>query len=306
VSDPAWLDRAAYPFASHWLDHPDGRMHYLDEGDGRPLVMVHGTPTWSFLYRHLVSGLRDRYRCVVPDHLGFGLSEKSTAISYRPADQAARLARLVGALGLRDLTLVVHDFGGPIGLAYALEHPENVRTLVVFNTWLWSLASERRLALAGRLFGSPLGRFLYERLGVAVGVMWTQAIGDRTRYTPAIHAHYAGPLATPVARHATWIYARELLGSSAWYDDLWSRRGRIASIPALLVWGPKDPAFGSSLERWRTVFMDAEVVEMAGVGHAPQEERGPETAGMIRRFLDARDGAGARQSAPVAANGRLT
>jgi len=109
---PEWLDRREYPFESRWLDVEAGRLHYVDEGQGAPVLMVHGTPTWSFMYRHLVKALRARHRCVAPDHLGFGLSERPREWSYRPVDQARNLTRLVEALGLKDLTLVVHDYGG--------------------------------------------------------------------------------------------------------------------------------------------------------------------------------------------------
>jgi haloalkane dehalogenase len=281
---PAWLDLREYPFAPHWLDLGEGRVHYLDEGEGRPVVMVHGTPTWSFLYRHLVKGLRDRHRCLAPDNLGFGLSDKPAAVSYRPEAQAGRLATLIERLGLKDLSLVVHDFGGPIGLAYAIAHPENVRRLVLFNTWMWSFRGERRMEWLARLLGSGAGRLLYERLGFAVRVMFRQAVADRARYTPAVHAHYAAPLG-PGQRHATWAYAREILGSSDWYAGLWQRRHRLAGIPALLVWGLADPAFGAALPRWRGVFERMEVVELPGVGHAPPEERGPESAALVERFL---------------------
>jgi haloalkane dehalogenase len=281
-----WLDRQEYPFTSRWLSLPEGAMHYVDEGTGPPILLVHGTPTWSFLYRHLIRALRTRYRCVAPDLPGFGLSAKPAEASYHPRDQATRLARLVEALGLVDLTLVVHDFGGPIGLSYALDRPDNVRGLVLFNTWMWSLAADRRVARVGRLLGGRLGRVLHERFGFSVNVIWRRAIGDRTRYTRAIHRHYAGPLATPADRHATWVYARELLGAGDWYQSLWRRRERLASIPALLVWGAADPAFGRFLGRWRQALPHAEIVEMAGVGHAPPEERGPESAAAVARFLE--------------------
>jgi haloalkane dehalogenase len=284
---PAWLDRGEYPFASHWHDTGAGRLHYLDEGQGPAIVMVHGTPTWSFLYRHLVRGLRDRYRCVVPDHLGFGLSDKPAGDAYRPADQARRLASLVDALGLDDVTLAVHDFGGPIGLAWALDHPERVRHLVLFNTWMWSLAGDRQYERVSRVLSGPLGRLLYERLGFSVNVVFRHAVADRTRYTRPVHAQYAAPLRDPAARHATWIYVRELLGSSDWYDALWQRRERLAPIPALLVWGMKDPVFARFLPRWRTVFRSVEVTAWDAVGHAPPEERGPESAARVARFLDA-------------------
>lgn len=282
---PAWVDRREYPFEPRALDLGVGAMRYVDEGDGRPVVMVHGTPTWSFLYRHLVAALRDRHRCIAPDLLGFGLSDKPAGVSYRPGDQAWRLAELIETLGLKDLTLVVHDFGGPIGLAYAIAHPENVRSVVLFNTWMWSVADDRRLAWPARLLGSPAGRLLYERCGFSVNVLWAGAIRDRGRYTPAVHRHYARPLGTPAARRATWEYARELLGSSDWYEGLWRQRERLRRIPALLVWGLADPAFGRFLPRWRAVFDDAEVLELPDAGHAPPEERAPELLPTLRRFL---------------------
>jgi len=107
------------------------------------------------------------------------------------------------------------------------------------------------------------------------------------RYTRAVHRQYAAPLADSAARHATWIYMRSLLGSSAWYEALWARRERLARIPALLVWGAKDPVFAKFLPRWRSLFYRAEVMELPDAGHAPQETRGAEVAPVVARFLDA-------------------
>jgi haloalkane dehalogenase len=283
---PAWLDTRAYPFVSRAVDVDGLRVHYVDEGTGPTVLFVHGLPTWSFLWRHLIAGLRDRHRCVALDLPGFGLSDKPPGDAYRPEDQARRLAAFVEALGLKDFALIVHDFGGPIGLSLALDRPDAVRRLVLFNTWMWSLADDRQYARVGRLLSSPLGRLLYERLGLSVNVVWRHAVRDSS-YTRAVHRQYAAPLAEPAARHATWIYARELLGSSAWYDTLWARRARLAQIPALLVWGVRDPAFGKLLPRWRSVFERAEVLELADAGHAPQETRAPEIVPVVLRFLDA-------------------
>lgn len=285
---PAWVDRQQYPFEPRSLNVGAGTMRYVDEGAGPPIVMVHGTPTWSFLYRDLIKGLRDRYRCVAPDHLGFGLSDKPAGASYRPEDQAQRLGRLIDTLALEDITLVVHDFGGPIGLAYAIEHPTSVRRLVLFNTWMWSFVGDRQMQWIARVFAGRLGRLLYERWAFAVNVLFRRAFGDRRRYTRGVHAQYQGPMRDPAARHATWVYARELLGSSSWYGTLWQRRDRIARIPALLVWGMKDPAFARYLPRWRSVFAHAEVVELPDVGHAPMEERAAEITPVISRFLEGR------------------
>src|SRR6185437_9468981 len=140
MRNDAWVDRRSYPIQSRSLEVDGGRMHFVDEGEGRPLVLVHGTPTWSFLFRHLIADLSRDHRVIALDHIGFGLSEKPERWGYRPADHAKNLAMLIDRLGLKDITLVVHDFGGPIGLSYAVEHPENVSALVLFNTWMWSLA----------------------------------------------------------------------------------------------------------------------------------------------------------------------
>jgi haloalkane dehalogenase len=283
---PAWVDRVEYPFATRRVVVNGVGMSYVDEGEGPTVLMVHGTPSWSFVYRHLVRGLREGFRCVAPDLPGFGLSDRPAGDAYRPDDQARRLSAFIDTLGLKDLTLVVHDFGGPIGLAQAIDRPGNVGRLVLFNTWMWSLAGQARYERAGRLLGGAVGRVLYERFGASLNVVFRRAIADRTRYTRAVHAQYAGPMREPAARHATWIYARELMGSSEWYDGLWRRRERLASWPALLIWGAEDPAFATALPRWRTVLPEADVVELTDVGHAPPEERGPESAALVGRFLD--------------------
>jgi haloalkane dehalogenase len=283
---PAWLDTRAYPFDSRAVELDGLRVHYVDEGTGPTVLFVHGLPTWSFLWRHLIAGLRDRHRCVALDLPGFGLSDKPAGDAYRPEDQARRLAAFADALRLKDFALVVHDFGGPIGLSLALERPDSVSRLVLFNTWMWSLADDRQYARVGRVLSSTLGRVLYERVGFSVNVVWRHAVRDPS-YTRAVHRQYAAPLAEPAARHATWIYARELLGSSAWYETLWARRARLARIPALLVWGARDPAFGKLLPRWRSVFERAEVLELADAGHAPQETRAGEIVPVVLRFLDA-------------------
>lgn len=154
TDEPAWLDRTQYPFTSRWLELSAGRMHYVDEGDGDPILFVHGTPTWSFEYRHLVRALSLTNRCVAPDHLGFGLSERPESFPYTIQAHADNLAQFVERLGLRDLTLVVHDFGGPIALPLALKRPGIVRRLVIINSWMWPLDDDPVIRRGGRLAGS--------------------------------------------------------------------------------------------------------------------------------------------------------
>ena len=283
-----WLDKQMYPFESHFVDVPDGRMHYVDEGSGDVILMVHGTPTWSFLYRHFIRELKQDYRVIAPDHLGSGLSEKPDGYSYRPEDQARNLQAFIEALNLQNFTLMVHDFGGPIGLSYAINQPDNVRHLVLMNTWMWSLHDDLQIRLAGGLLGGKFGRFLYRHLDIEFKVILPSVYADRSKLTPAVEAHYRAPFEETEGGtiDIAWIYARELLNSSDWFASLWQQRDKIRDIPALLMWGIQDRAFGPpQLKRWRGFFTHAEIHELPDSGHFVQEEKGAEVVPLIRDFL---------------------
>jgi len=273
VRDPRWLDRTLYPFASRYFETHEGRMHYVDEGSGRPVLFVHGTPSWSFEWRHAIAGLRDRVRCIAPDHLGFGLSDKPLHAAYKPADHAQRLLAFVRALDLRDVTLVLHDFGGPIGLPVLLEEPGRVRDVVIVNTWAWAHGEDPRIAKLSRVVASPFGRFLYKWLNVSPRFIVPQSMIQRQRFTKQAHAHYVGPFSARSDRTAPWVLGCELAGSDAYYGSLWARRERLQKVPVTLVWGERDPAFGPAyLARWREALPHAQVHALEDVGHFPQEE----------------------------------
>jgi len=157
VACPAWLDRAAYPFVTRHEALPAGRMHVVDEGAGPPAVMVHGNPTWSFVYRHLILRLRDRHRCVAMDHLGFGLSDKPRGWSYLPEDHAANLTTLIERLDVRDVTLVLQNWGGPLGLSNATAHTKNVARLVILSTWAWPVDRDPYYSAVARRCRRPAG-----------------------------------------------------------------------------------------------------------------------------------------------------
>jgi haloalkane dehalogenase len=288
---PAWLDRQAYPFAAHSLHLPTGRMHYIDEGRGPLLLLVHGTPTWSFEWRHLVPGLAAGHRVIAPDLLGFGLSERPAGFGYRPEDHAASLAAFVDQLGLTDFTLVVHDYGGPIALPLALDGSRRVRRLVVLNSWMWSFEDDPDMRRKGRLAGGRLGRFLYRRLNFSLKVLAPSAYGDRRKLTPAIHRQYLAPFPDPDSRgQVLWPLAQAILGSSAHYRSLWERRERLHGLPALVVWGLRDSAFRpSQLARWGQVLPQAEVVELPAAGHWPHEEAPADVLAAMRAFLGRTD-----------------
>lgn len=281
------IDRGAYPFTSRWMDLPAGRMHHLDEGQGEPLLFVHGTPTWSFEWRHLVRALRGTYRCIAPDHLGFGLSDRPRDFPYTPEAHADALSAFVERLNPPPFTLVVHDYGGPIGLPLCLRHPERVTRLVIVNTWMWSFAGDRAMEQAGRIAGSRLGRFLYRRANLSLRVIMPSAYGDRRKLTPAIHRQYLERFPDAWSRGAVlWPLARAILGSGATYEGLWRERERLRGRPALIVWGMKDPAFKpDQLARWRAALPAARVVELPDAGHWPHEEAPDRVIDALREFL---------------------
>lgn len=287
---PEWLDTERYPFTPRSFAMDDGRLCYVDEGEGRPILMVHGTPTWSFLWRHFIRGLSDSYRVIAPDLLGFGLSEKPEDADYRPEAQARRLHALIEHLGLENIVLMVHDFGGPIGLSYAVDRPTHVRALILFNTWMWPLDDDSTTRWASRLFGSRLGRFLYRRLNFSPRVLLKSVFGDASKLTPDLHRQYLAPFPDYASRKAPWIYARELIGSSDWYETLWQRRNRLTDTPTLLLWGLRDPAFDeSALTRWQRALPHATTQTFPHCGHFVQEETPEQALTAIRTFLDTVD-----------------
>lgn len=280
---PAWLDPRLHPFVPCAHETEAGRMAYVDEGEGPPILFVHGTPSWSFEWRHAIAALRRTHRCVAPDHLGFGLSDKPREAAYAPADHARRLRELVHALDLRDLTLVVHDFGGPIGLPLALDEPERVRSVVVMSSWMWAHGDRPAVRRLSRLVASPLGRFLYLWLNASPRWLVPAAFADRRNLAPEVHRHYVRPFGARHERVAPWRLGCELAGSDPYYASLWERRGALARHPLTLVWGTEDPAFGEDyLARWRAAFPDATLVRVEGAGHFPQEEAPERVTGAIR------------------------
>jgi pimeloyl-ACP methyl ester carboxylesterase len=157
---PQWFDSCMYHFAPHTFQTPAGKMHYIDQGQGEPVVFVHGNPGWSFEFRDVINGISIKRRCIAPDHIGFGLSDKPADWDYLPEQHAQHFNALMDALDLRDMTLVVSDWGGPIGLSYALRHPERIKRLVIINSWMWSVKDDGYYRMLSGLMGGAVGRFL--------------------------------------------------------------------------------------------------------------------------------------------------
>jgi len=284
---PAWVDRTAFPFQSRFLEVlPGKRVHYIDEGSGGVLLFVHGTPTWSFEWRHVIAAMSKTHRCIAMDNLGFGLSDRPRDFDYSPESHAGILRAFINRLNLQNLTLIVHDFGGPIGLPIALETPGLVRRLVVVNTWMWSFEDDRGMRLKATVAAGRLGRFLYRHVNFSLRVIMPGAYADRRKLTPQIHAQYLAPFPDADSRgRVLHALARALIGSSAYYDSLWMQREKLRSIPALIIWGTKDPALSpSSLPRWGTILPEAGLVPLE-TGHWPHEEAPNDFTDALKNFV---------------------
>jgi haloalkane dehalogenase len=280
-----WLDRHLYPFESHYLDVDGGRMHYLDEGEGAPIVMLHGNPTWSFMYRDVIRGLGKQYRCLAPDYLGFGLSDKPREFSYLPRDHAANIQTFIDELGLTDVTFMIHDWGGPIGMWHAVNNPDNVRNFIILNTFMWPLKPVLTLRIFSGFLGGPIGRRLIERRNFFADTIMKSAIHNEAAFPRKVRRHYTAPLATPSDRKGSWVFPRELLGSRKWLGQLWSRREAIADKPALLLWGIHDRALGEPfLQRWQSLLRPQSTLKL-DCGHYVAEEKGADIVPAIAEFM---------------------
>jgi haloalkane dehalogenase len=263
------------PFESRFFDTPRGQvMHYLDEGSGEPIVFVHGNPSWLFEFRHLIEGLRAEFRTVAPDHIGFGLSSRSDRrADHHPKVHAEAFAALLEALDLRDMTLFLSDWGGPIGLDFARRNPDRVKRLVIANTWCWPVNRDPHFWFFSRMMASPLGKFLIKQRNFFVNGVMPRAVADRSVFTPEVMAHYRNAQPTAAARAASAALPGHIVGASAWLQEIWEDRSSFTNKASLVLWGAKDIAFRTKeLDHWRSELTNAEVHEFADCGHFVAEE----------------------------------
>jgi haloalkane dehalogenase len=278
---PAWVPQDLYPFPDRYADAGGARVHYIDEGSGPPLLLLHGNPTWSFLYREIVKGLADRFRCIAVDHPGFGLSAAPPGYGFTPAEHARVLEQLVLQLDLRDVTMMVQDWGGPIGFEVATRHPDRFARFVIGNTWAWP-KSDPGTQVFSRLLGGGIGRRLILNRNIFVERLLPG--GTRNRKLPeAVMAAYRGPFPSPASRLPTYVFPREILGSRPWLAEVERRLPAVTGRPALIVWPTGDVAFrGRERARWEQLFPDHRSVTLEGARHYIQEDAPTEIVAAIR------------------------
>ncbi len=289
-------DLANETFGRTWLyqprffEHEGVRLHYVDEGEGEPIVMLHGNPTWGYLYRNFIPTLSESNRCVVPDHMGFGKSDKPLDQPYTLARHIENFSALMLDLDLRDMTLVMQDWGGPIGLGFGVEHPERIKRLVILNTWAFRIPEGSPLAPLLELFRQPhVGEAMVQGLNLFVEGFLPAGIYHKERLEQFMPA-YRAPFPDWNSRIGTLAFPRDIpVGdehpSTATMGQIQDNLGKL-NVPTTIIWALQDPAIPPPLiDAWKGVYPHAEEHRIETASHFLQEDEPEQIVGLILDFL---------------------
>lgn len=265
-------------------------VHYIDVGDGPALLMLHGNPTSSLVWQQVIDRLSLSFRCIAPDYPGFGRSVAGEGYGFSPQEHAEVVAQLIGHLDLRDYTLVMQDWGGPIGIAAAARDPSRVTGLVIANTWAWPLNGIPKVEIMSRLMGGPLGRFLIKRFNLFVNA--TLPLGHRLReLTAAEMDQYRSAFPTPAARLPTAVLPRALTKERDFLAHCEASLAQLSDRDALIIWADRDIAFGQEeLEHWQHLLPNSTTVPIPGAGHFLQSDAPDDVAEAVSTWARARTG----------------
>lgn len=283
-----------YPFRSHYFDRQGLRLHYLDEGAGRPVVLLHGNPTWSFHFRHLIAALRDQARVIAPDHMGMGLSDKpgDDGYAYHLQSRIDDLEALLDCLGLqRDLTLVMQDWGGMVGMGFARRHPKRVARLVVLNAAAFHVPAGMRVPFALRVVrDTALGTLVVR--GTNLFIRAAARVCCQRRPLPReVRAGYLAPYDSWAHRIAVLRFPQDvpLAPGDRSYDlvgQIERDLVRFADVPTLICWGERDYVFPPPvLDIWLRHWPNAEVLRLPDCGHWVLEDAPDAIAERLSQFL---------------------
>ncbi|XEC93514.1 alpha/beta fold hydrolase [Paenibacillus tarimensis] len=284
---PFEVDPIEYPFTDRWLPFRDGYIHYLDEGQGPTVLLLHGNPTWSYLYRNVIKELRGECRLIAPDYPGFGMSKAPTDYRFTPQEQSEAVLDLIRRLDLKDFILVVQDWGGPIGLDYAVRHRNNLRGIVVMNTWAWPAKHLPMKMFSLAMGGLLLGYWLQTRRNFFAKVIVPHGIYHTEKVTESLRKAYTDPFPTPKSRIPTWVFPRQIRKARSWLADIESKLPNLSDLPAQILWGTKDSA-GFPLEqmaKWQRYLPKNETEILDEASHYVQEDRPDRVTASIRRLV---------------------
>jgi pimeloyl-ACP methyl ester carboxylesterase len=292
--------RSQWPYSPRFARVNGWRMHYIDEGEGDPVVLLHGNPTWGFLYRDVIDPLiRSGRRVIVPDMIGFGLSEKPSREQAHSLDgHTANLTALMRQLDLKRIALVCHDWGGPTGLSFAMSNPDRIRALIVMSTWAWPLppAEFHTRIFPWRMMHAPLvGPYLMGRHNALAGRGIYLSVVDREKFKRTAQAAYDAVLPDSQDRLLTWTWPRWIpLDRSARAFDRFAwleRKLSQSQLPTMIIWGREDDVFDAATfsDRFKRLLPHAEGPHLVTGRHFLQEDSGIVIAGLIRSYLERLD-----------------
>lgn len=293
-----WTFGGLWPYEPRWFSTPEGRLHYIDEGprDGQPVVLLHGNPTWGFLYRNFVDPLVDAgHRVIVPDFLGFGRSDKPSGTeNYRTLAHVRRLSDFLDSLDLHNAVIVPQDWGG-LGLAWAVANPERVSKLFILNTSMHN-PDHFEIPFALKLFRMPgVGELMVKGLGLFHRVfLFRVGVMHRERLTKDVKRAYLAPHSTWDSRTSVLTFPRDIpvtadspLAEFITTVEIGLERN-FRDRPVRVVWAMKDPAFTADLlDKWLKTFPQATVVRLADAGHYLQEDAHERIVPELLSFLAA-------------------
>lgn len=280
---PSWLDDRLYPFESRYVEIDGNRVHYVDEGEGPILLFLHAGPAWSFIYRNFIIGLRDRFRCVALDYPGFGLSVAREDYGYTLAEHSELVEKFVQELELSDITMMVHDSGGPIGFGVATRRPELFKALVITDTFGWPLGDYPSVARMLKFVSGPVFGFFNQTFNLLPWVVATFAARGR-KLSRAERLAYMKAFPNRASRRRILTLFRDLYMQEDHMRNIEHGLMRdLKNLPALLIYGENDPVRQVGfMSRFEEIFPRHRSVIIEGEGHFPHEGAPDEMIAAIR------------------------
>lgn len=282
----------SYPFEPNYLDIDGFKMHYVDEGGGEPVLMLHGDPTWGYLWRNFIPPISDTNRVIVPDHMGMGKSSvPKEPYPYLLKHHISNLEQLILHLKLRNITLVLHDWGGPAGMGFAVRYPELIKRIVIMNTWAFAKWPGGELPRLLQIIRSDKGEsFVLEKNGYVKRALLGTA-NYPENYTQEVLEAYLAPFPVSDSRLALLCWSRDITydESDQSYNDMKQIEDKLnlfRETPILVIWGMLDPVLPLAvLEKWRSIYPHAKVCQIEDASHFLQEDAPKRAISEINHFL---------------------
>jgi haloalkane dehalogenase len=282
---PDWLDETLYPFQSHYLEIEGNQIHYVDEGSGPVLLFLHASPAWSFLYRNLIKGLRDRFRCIALDYPGFGLAQLAPGYRNTLTANSRLVERFIQTLDLTEVTLYVHDASCAIGLGVVGRRPEWFRAVIISNSFAWPLHEYPSVVRFLKIVASPFFGFLINNFDFFTRYFVKSLNG--ARLSEAEKRAYRGPFRLRATRRVQQELFKSIVQSHDYLVDLEQRLLALNDVPTLLVFGTEDATYKAGwLDRFQKMFPRHRSLVLAGADHFPQEHDPAQIVAVIREWWD--------------------